>query len=264
MLPLPLLPISHIGFLYLTLLLCRQLGGRRQGPDPARRFGLSRTDPRSTGLSRTDRLYRSLGAATVVAELIWMSGLSQLRSVGIGLLALFSLFMAWSLVRLVRALAAEQRIDERLISGAAAGYLLLGLSGGLVLTVLDSIQPGGFHDNLSNSILQLAGRDGGVVDSRAWYDDFSRLNYFAFVSLTTVGYGDITPITPLTRLASLALSVLGPLYIAVVLGVLISRLSSGGAAPAAGAGEGAEARTAPAQSPAAERDSGGSGPSAAS
>ena len=55
---------------------------------------------------------------------------------------------------------------------------------------------------------------------------YGRLNYFAFVSLTTVGYGDLTPVIPAIRLACMALSVLGPLYLAIVLGMLSSRFSA--------------------------------------
>jgi hypothetical protein len=58
-----------------------------------------------------------------------------------------------------------------------------------------------------------------------------RINYFAFVSLTTVGYGDIIPVQPLAQLTSLMLSIAGPLYIAVVMGVLISRITSRGVGP---------------------------------
>jgi hypothetical protein len=47
-------------------------------------------------------------------------------------------------------------------------------------------------------------------------------------SLTTVGYGDIIPVRPLAQMGSLLLSVAGPLYIAVVMGVLISRLTTSG------------------------------------
>ena len=53
--------------------------------------------------------------------------------------------------------------------------------------------------------------------------DFGRIYYFAFVSLTTVGYGDIVPATPPAEMASVALSISGPLYLALVMGLLISR-----------------------------------------
>jgi len=216
MLPGNLVQISWLGFLYLTLLLLWRLGGVNSSP------GLGRW-PR---LKRVDALYRTLGVGTVISQLLWMYSPTALRSVGVPLLALFSLFIAWSLVRLVHTLRQEQRIDIRLLSGATAGYLLLGLSGGLFLTVLDGIHPGGFHDNITGMPLQMQVLKDPLLARTTWDLDFSRLNYFAFVSLTTVGYGDITPTLPSTRMASLALSVLGPLYITVVLGVLISRLSN--------------------------------------
>ena len=56
-----------------------------------------------------------------------------------------------------------------------------------------------------------------------WQLNFVRLNYFAFVSLTTVGFGDIAPLTPQAQMASVSVSVIGTLYLAVVMGLLISR-----------------------------------------
>ena len=66
------------------------------------------------------------------------------------------------------------------------------------------------------------------VNSVVWARDFVHINYFAFVSLTTVGYGDIIPVRPAAQISSIGLSILGPFYIAVVMGLLISRLTQGG------------------------------------
>ena len=52
-----------------------------------------------------------------------------------------------------------------------------------------------------------------------------RLNYFAFVSLTTMGYGDVTPQTPQAQMVSVAIATAGTFYVAAVMGVLISRLT---------------------------------------
>jgi hypothetical protein len=45
------------------------------------------------------------------------------------------------------------------------------------------------------------------------------------VSLTTVGYGDIVPVRRLAQMTSVSLSVVGPLYLAMVMGLLISRFT---------------------------------------
>ena len=208
--------LSSFGFIYLTGLLGLRLG-------PFNR--LHRSGWRLHPLS-SDTHYLLLAIATGFTQVVWLFSPASLGISGIPLLGLFTAFIAWSMVRLLGVLGQERRIDGRTLCGATAGYLLLGISGGLLLTVLDSEFPGGFYDNFAHQALTMpeASRlSGGQV---SWDLNFGRLNYFAFVSLTTVGYGDITPVIPVTRLACMALSVLGPLYIAVVLGVLISRLSA--------------------------------------
>jgi hypothetical protein len=111
----------------------------------------------------------------------------------------------------------------------------LGICGGLLLCVIESIDPGSFRSALDGMDPMMRG---GSLESAApltltWERNFMRINYFAFVSLTTVGYGDIIPVLPLAQLTSLMLSIAGPLYIAVVMGVLISRLTSQREAPSA-------------------------------
>jgi len=238
-LPGPWVQLSSIGFLYLTVLL-----GLRLGP-----LTLRRGDAPRPGLFSPDALFVLLALAAGLAQLLWLFSPASLRLTGVPLLGLFTLFIAWSMVRLLRVLADERRIDIRTLCGATAGYLLLGISGGLMLTVLDTVLPGGFQDNLIQQPLTMPPPsllDGNRI---AWDLDYGRLNYFAFVSLTTLGYGDITPVVPATRLACLLLSVVGPLYIAVVLGVLISRLTAGSAEPESASPDRSEPPRGPGQSP---------------
>ena len=217
--------LSGVGFLYLTALL-----GWRLGP-----FGHRRVRPSVLRITSSDTHYLLLAIATGIAQLVWLFSPASLRVSGVPLLALFTLFIAWSMWRLLYVLAGERRIDGRTLCGATAGYLLLGISGGLLLTVLDSVVPGGFYDNFTREALTMPTMAAASGERISWDLNYGRLNYFAFVSLTTLGYGDITPVVPLTRLACLALSVVGPLYIAVVLGVLISRLNVTGPSLAQGA-----------------------------
>lgn len=223
--------LSNIGALYLTVLLALRLGPL------GLRVGYRGLIGERLGLGSVDTHYLLLSIATVLCQLIWLISPTTVSVISVPLLGLFTLFIAWSIVRLLRVLAVERHLDSRLLFGATAGYLLLGISGGLVLTVLDSVMPGGFHDVLNGETLRMPEHSGFGFDRIAWDQNYGRLNYFAFVSLTTVGFGDITPILPATRLATLALSVMGPLYIAVVLGVVISRFAAqtgaqpGGEAP---------------------------------
>jgi len=56
-----------------------------------------------------------------------------------------------------------------------------------------------------------------------WSIDFVQLNYFAFITLTTTGYGDIHPVTPQSQMVSVMVAITGTVYLALVMGLLISR-----------------------------------------
>ncbi|MFN7899931.1 MAG: potassium channel family protein [Synechococcaceae cyanobacterium] len=210
-LPPPATRFSHVGFLLLTLLLARGLSA-------------SLHSGRGFGYRVINHCYGYLAGFTMLVQIVWMLHPALMNFSAPLLLTSYVVFIGWSLMRLLSSLSHEQKIDSRLLSGATAGYLLLGLSGGLVLSVLESAMPGGFRDNISSQSLSLS--PPGADVGQPWDMDFARLVYYAFVCLTTVGFGDITPVSPLARLVSMTLSVLGPLYIAVVLGLVLSRLSS--------------------------------------
>ena len=173
------------------------------------------------------RWHRILALASLLAELLWLVAPQTLRLAGLPLLVLFTLYVGRSLRLLLHALAREQTMDGRVLAGATAGYLLLGITGGLVLTVLASLLPGSFRDSVTGAPLLLPAIGSLAQAGPLWDHGFQRLNYFAFVTLSTVGYGDVIPTAPVVQVVCIALSVLGPLYMAVVLGVLISRFSSG-------------------------------------
>jgi hypothetical protein len=88
---------------------------------------------------------------------------------------------------------------------------------------LETVVPGSFTSaNGSGSAIILAPGAEDVFSS-VWKINFMRLNYFAFVCLTTVGFGDIVPLTPQAQMFSVAVSLIGTTYLALVMGVLISR-----------------------------------------
>ncbi|MFM8524024.1 MAG: potassium channel family protein [Cyanobacteriota bacterium] len=170
--------------------------------------------------------YRLLGLATVVSQLVWSFTLLVHRGTGLPLLVLWAVFATWSSVRLVRLLAIERQVNGRVLMGAVAGYLLIGITAGLLLGVLETIHPGSFRAiDAQNGSHLLDGQLQGRANLQVWQLDFERLTYFAFVTITTVGFGDISPVTPQAQMMSVMFAVIGPIYIAVVMGVLISRLT---------------------------------------
>jgi len=175
-------------------------------------------------IRRLDLPYRLLGLAALLAQWFWYFTPVINRDSGLPLLALMTLFVAWSLLRLVGYLAEERRVNGQVLMGAMAGYLLLGLTAGLLLTVLETVQPGSFSSSHQALGRVLPDPLAGQTDlQRVWELDFVRLNYFAFATITTVGYGDVLPTTPLAQMISIGFGMIGPFYLALVMGLLISR-----------------------------------------
>jgi hypothetical protein len=90
------------------------------------------------------------------------------------------------------------------IQGAVAAYLLLGVLWAHAFSLLAIVRPGAFSGAVN------AG-DG----PRAWL-------YFSFVTLTTMGYGDVLPVHPVARSLAVLEAVVGPLYLAILVARLVS------------------------------------------
>ncbi|MCH8335367.1 MAG: two pore domain potassium channel family protein [Proteobacteria bacterium] len=92
------------------------------------------------------------------------------------------------------------------IVGAVCVYLLLGVMWSIAYSVLEFSQPGSFK-----GLTELA--------STAWNPDWI---YFSFLTITTLGYGDITPLTQTARSLTFSEAIVGQFYIAVLVAGLVS------------------------------------------
>lgn len=148
---------------------------------------------------------------TVVAG-YWLES-TQLRLLQLLLLFLFFGFMASLAARQV--LFMEGPVDGNRILGAIAVYLLIGLIWALAYSAVNELEPGAFNG----------------TEPGEWRQNFAELVYFSFVSLTTLGYGDISPNTPFTRFLVYLEAIFGQLYLAIMIaglvGIRISHATAG-------------------------------------
>jgi len=114
----------------------------------------------------------------------------------------------WTLIALLAAAAAllyafrAKRIDGEHIYAALSAYLLAGLFFGLLYWVLEQLESGAFTTSGA----------------------FSRMTaiYFSFVTLATLGYGDVVPRTDVARGFAIIEGVGGQLFLAVLVARLVS------------------------------------------
>src|SRR5262245_29315530 len=129
----------------------------------------------------------------------WWPGANQ---VALALSALVSFGLMGGVV-LVQAFRGGP-VNLHRIQGAVAAYLLLGLTWAAAYEVISLLAPGAF-----------AGAPTQTPDSRVWI-------YYSFVTLTTVGYGDVVPVHAAARSLALLEALTGQLYPAILLARLVS------------------------------------------
>lgn len=195
-------PLIHGGFLLLALLL---LVGLAAGHEAS-----SNKAPKRANYA--DLLYPIIGFAVIIDQALLASGGFKSFDGAITLQGLWALFASLSAARIVHFLSLEKRVTSAVLQGAIAGYLMLGLAAGIVFNVMEDLIPGSFHAISS-----------GVSSAHI---DFISLNYFAFSCLSTVGFGDIVATNHPGEMLSVIVAVVGPLYLAVVMGLLIARVTA--------------------------------------
>ena len=132
---------------------------------------------------------------------------SGLRYTHLLLLLLFFIWTSWVAARQVLFTGS---IDGNKIIGAICIYLLLGLVWSMLYLLIAEIWPSAFNG----------------FDQAEWTENFFAAIYYSFVTLTTLGYGEITPVLPIARFLAIAEAIVGVFYIAILVASLVGvRLS---------------------------------------
>jgi hypothetical protein len=141
-------------------------------------------------------------AAMILAVLGDVMQSSALITMKWGFLAAF---FAVTVAGLFTYLREAHEVTESHLYTAVSTYLLLGMAWFSVYCAMDTLHPG--------SVMQ----GGTVLKNRE-----SELLYFSLVTLSTIGYGDIVPVDPEVRMLAALEGLIGVLYIAITIAILVS------------------------------------------
>ena len=126
------------------------------------------------------------------------------------LLLLLSFFI-FTAVKTAQQVLFTGKIDGNKILGAICLYLLLGLIWAVAYTLLQLEFP------LSFQVMH---------ENRQWFTLFPDFIYFSFVTITTLGFGDISPSLPVARFLVYLEAIIGQFYLAILVASLVgSRIS---------------------------------------
>jgi hypothetical protein len=102
-------------------------------------------------------------------------------------------------------------VDRDRIFAVIAGYLMLGIIWAYLYGIVEALAPGSFSMGGDGHISNVG--DGNV-----------ELLYFSFVTLTTLGYGDVSPVLPFAQSLAVLEAATGILYIAVLVASLMGQV----------------------------------------
>jgi voltage-gated potassium channel Kch len=115
----------------------------------------------------------------------------------------FGIFAFFLLVQLLK----SDRITGDTIAGAISIYLLIGITFAFTYLLIEQLQPGSLYFNI-----EIKPNGLNLMD----------YVYFSFVTMTTMGYGDITPVSPTLQSVAYFEALIGSIYIVVFIARLVS------------------------------------------
>ncbi|PYI57835.1 MAG: hypothetical protein DMC59_09985, partial [Verrucomicrobia bacterium] len=120
--------------------------------------------------------------------------------------------VAFVVVNLLGFVLRAPSVDVEVLCASISAYLMLGLIWTMAYWLVASVTPTAFAFNTAT----------GTKESMEGFNAF----YFSFVTLSTVGYGDITPVSKVARMLAATEAMTGLLYVAVLIARLVGLYST--------------------------------------
>jgi hypothetical protein len=105
-----------------------------------------------------------------------------------------------------KSIVKSDKVDIDTVISAISGYILIGLGFGILFYIIEIISPGHFSGDA-----QL---------------DYFEAEYFSFVTMSTLGYGDITPVSYIARSLVIITTLFGQFYMVIVMGIIVGKFIS--------------------------------------
>lgn len=138
-----------------------------------------------------------LELATRATDFIYLHYIAEL---------LTNLFIIFIVASVIKELLVKKNVDIYALVEAINGYLLLAIMFISLVAFCDLYIPGSYNA-------------AGKFDME--------LVYYTMITLTTAGYGDITPQLPISQSLSMLIAVTGQFYVAIIVAILVGKFSSG-------------------------------------
>jgi hypothetical protein len=141
---------------------------------------------------------------------IWSFYFVELASFNLLTRIFAALFFGYAVINILRIVVQSEEVTKETIYAAIVAYMLMALMWAFLYMILELLVPGSFS-----------------FSEKAFRAEAMRFKYFSFVTITTLGYGDITPLTDKASALVMLEALIGQVYlvslVAWLVGMHVSR-----------------------------------------
>jgi len=163
---------------------------------------------------KSNRAQMIIGIILVLPLMLatWASYFIEISSLGLTTRIFTALFFGFAAVNILRLMLKNKDITRETIFAAIVAYLLIAFMWAFLYMVLEKLAPGSFS-----------------IPQDALRSEIKHFQYFSFVTITTLGYGDVTPLTDKASALAMLEALVGQIYLVVLVawlvGMYVSRKS---------------------------------------
>ena len=96
-----------------------------------------------------------------------------------------------------------------MIFGVVCGYISLGLIGFFICLTVEMAHPGSFQ-----GLLNSGGNNDLISES---------IMYYSYITMLTIGYGDVLPVTQISQKASVLIGLMGQFYMVIITSIVVGK-----------------------------------------
>ena len=117
----------------------------------------------------------------------------------------FFLFYVVVTSEIIKQVWQAKKVNKNVIFGLVSGYISLGLIGFFICLSIEMAYPNSFS---------------GLIDGISITEN---LMYYSYITLLTIGYGDILPISALAHKAAILIGLMGQIYLVVITAIVVGK-----------------------------------------
>ena len=124
-------------------------------------------------------------------------------------LAVYFLFYIVVTMEIVKQVWRARRVSRNVIMGLMSGYIAIGLVGFFLFLTIEIVHPGSF---------------GGLLIGEASVESkIDSLLYYSYITLLTIGYGEIYPASVVAQKAAILIGLVGQFYLVILTAVVVAK-----------------------------------------